>query len=112
MARAPAVTYPALALQLLAAHSMAAVPTGINLETAILVHERISERIADLIGCSYPSERRAKLFIGVPLIGLLRTIKFYSKHFSSTLTGNSQIQSNKHSNVYFKFNFEDSLFQH
>ena len=56
MAPAPAVTYPALALQLLAAHSMAAVPTGVNLETAILVHERMSERIADLIGCSCPSE--------------------------------------------------------
>ena len=56
MARAPAVTHPALALQLLAAHSMAAVPTGINLETASLVHERISERIADQIGCSCPSE--------------------------------------------------------
>ena len=65
---------------------MAAVPTGVNLETAILVHERISERIADLIGCSYPSERRAKLFIGVPLIGFLRTIKFY---FTSTLTGST-----------------------
>ena len=49
MAPAPAVTYAALALQLLAAHSMAAVTTGLNLDTTDVVHERISERIADLI---------------------------------------------------------------
>ena len=35
---------------------MAAVTTGLNLETASLVHELISERLADLIGCSCPSE--------------------------------------------------------
>ena len=90
---------------------MAAVPTGVNLETAILVHERISERIADLIGCSYPSERRAKLFIGVPLIGLLRTIKFYSKHFTSTLTGSTPMFNPTNIPMFTStFNFEDSLF--